>query len=385
MSMTHYSRLMQAPGASFFLFGVRGVGKSTWVGSVLPEAHWIDLLDERRYNELLADPGMFAAEIATLPPESWVVLDEVQRLPNLLNEVHRHIEQKKLRFALLGSSARKLKTGSTNLLAGRALWKTMYPLTPEELGKDFELGRVLRFGSIPLIWQAENAEATLEAYVQLYLREEIRLEALVRNLPAFARFLPIAALFHGQSINVSSIARDARTARTTIAGYLDILEDTLLTFRLPAFESRLRVRERRLPKLYWIDPGVVRAVKKHTGPVAAEEEGALFEGWVLSLLRTYREERRLCDDLAFWSPHQSRVEVDFLLRRQREFLALEVKASSHFSRSQLDGLLAIGDLPGLVRRILVYRGSSKITTPEGIEVWTVSDLLKALEEDRIWP
>jgi predicted AAA+ superfamily ATPase len=381
-----YPRILEAPKGSFFLFGARGVGKSTWARTRFAGAHWVDLLDERRHQELLADPGLFGSELRTLRQGSRVVIDEVQRVPGLLNEVHRAIEDRRLRFVLLGSSARKLKTSGTNLLAGRALWKTMHPMVPEELGGDFGLGAALRYGTIPLIWTAPERRRTLESYVQLYLREEIRAEALVRNLPGFLRFLPIAALFHGQVVNVSGIARDAGTARTTVSGYLDILEDTLLTYRLPAFEAKLRVRERKHPKLYWVDPGLVRAVKRQLGPVAAEERGALFEGWVLALLRAYAEERELYEEIFYWAPTQSRgVEVDFLLRRGSELLALEVKAASRFSRSWLSGLKAIGDLGGLVRRILVYTGRERLETEHGIEVWPLDAFLASLERGALWP
>jgi predicted AAA+ superfamily ATPase len=261
----------------------------------------------------------------------------------------------------------------------------MYPLMPSELGSDFDLNRVLEIGSVPVIWSADDSLATLDAYVQLYLQEEIRAEALVRNLPGFARFLPVAALFHGQTINVSSIARDAGTARTTVNGYLEILEQTLLVHRLRAWEARVRVRERKLPKLYWIDPGLVRAAKRQLGPVTEEEKGPLFEGLVHTMLLAHREVGRLYEDLAFWSPHQSRVEVDFLLRRGREFVAIEAKSSTRLSRSELNGLLAIVDLPRVVRRILVYRGQRRLLTPEGIEVWPIEELSEALAEDRLWP
>ena len=198
-----------------------------------------------------------------------MVVDEVQRLPSLLNEVHRLIETRRLRFVLLGSSARKLKAAGVNLLAGRALRKTMFPLTAAELGPAFDLDRVLRHGSIPLVWTSDAPRDVLEAYAQLYLREEIRAEALVRNLPGFVRFLPVAALFNGQVINVAGIARETGVARTTVHGYLDILEDTLLVFRLPAYESRPRVRERRLPKLYWVDPGRAESFPNNPGSAFA--------------------------------------------------------------------------------------------------------------------
>jgi predicted AAA+ superfamily ATPase len=381
-----YARLLSRPRSSFFLFGPRGVGKSTWTRDALAAAHRFDLLDEALYHDLLADPSLFAAQLRPLPPGSWVVVDEIQRLPSLLNEVHRFIEERRLRFALLGSSARKLKAAGTNLLAGRALRKQMFPLTPQELGADFELQTVLRFGSLPLVWRAEDRRATLGAYVQTYLREEIRAEAIVRNLPGFARFLPVAALFHGQVINIAGLARDAGTARTTVDGYLEILEDTLLATRLRAYEGRLRVRERKHPKLYWIDPGIVRAAKKQLDPPGAEERGHLLEGWVHMLLRCYAGERGLCDEIYYWAPAQARqLEVDFLLQRGREVLAIEVKTAPRLQAAHLAGLRAIADLPNVARRILIYGGARRLRTPEGVDVWPVAEFLKALEHDRLWP
>ena len=386
MVTARYRRLLTPPKGSFFLFGVRGAGKSTWAREQFTDAHVVDLLDESRYQALAADPGLLAAELRALPGRRVVVLDEVQRVPALLNEVHRAIEATGRRFVLLGSSARRFKTAATNLLAGRATLKTLRPLVPAELGEDFSLERVLRHGSIPLVWQARDPAATLEAYVQLYVREEIRAEALVRNLPGFLRFLPVAALFHGQVINVAGLARDAAVARTTVEGYLGILEDTLLATLLPAFEPRLRARERRHPKLYWIDPGLVRAAKRQLGPVGAEERGPLLEGWILAVLRTHNEQSRLFDEIAYWAPlHAQRAEVDFLLRRGREYLALEVKAQPRFSTPQLAGLRAVADLPRLAGRILVYLGERRLRTEDGIDVWPLQYLLGRLAANRLWP
>lgn len=380
-----YPRLTELPDQSFFLLGMRGVGKSTWIRQALPEARRFDLLDEALFTDLLADPALFGQLASSADPGDWVIVDEVQRIPALLNEAHRLIAERGVRFALLGSSARKLKTAGTNLLAGRALRRTMHPLTPAELGDDFSLDEALRYGTIPLVWTASDRREVLESYTQLYLREEIRAEAVVRNLGSFVRFLPVAALMHAQTVNAASLARDAGIARSTVNGYLEILADTLLTTQLPAFEARLRVRERRRPKLYWADPGLVRAVKRQLGPVAAEERGPLLEGWVLGNLRAHNEPRHLYDDIGYWAAAESPTEVDFVLTRDREHLAIEVKAAERYNTSMLKGLRAIADLPGLVRRILTYRGRHSFRTEDGIDVWTLDDLHEALRTNQLWP
>ena len=380
-----YNRLTKLPGQSFFLFGMRGVGKSTWARAAFPDAVYVDLLDERLYQDLLGDPSLFEQSLGTLGTDGWVVVDEVQRLPSLLNEVHRLIETRRLRFALLGSSARKLKAAGVNLLAGRAIRKTMFPLTAAELGPAFDLDKVLRHGYIPLVWTSETPRDVLEAYVQLYLREEIRAEALVRNLPGFVRFLPVAALLNGRVVNVAGIARDTGVARTTVQGYLDILEDTLLTFRLPAYEAKLRVRERKLPKLYWVDPGVVRAVKRQLGGVAAEERGPLLESWVLTTLRAHAETQELYDRIFYWAPHRTDSEVDLLLQRGRELLAIEVKATDRYHTGLLKGLRAIDELPRLVRRVLVYTGRRSFRSADGIEIWPARRFASMVAAGELWP
>ncbi len=362
-------RILKAPEQSFFLMGPRGSGKSTWLRATFPDAHVIDLLAEDTYQRLLASPGLFADELRALTSVRWVIVDEVQRLPGLLNEVHRFIEEKRLRFVLCGSSARKLKRADVNLLAGRALRRSMHPFVPEELGAHFDLHETMRFGLLPIVWDSTEKSETLAAYAQLYLKEEIQAEALVRNLPGFARFLPLAALFHGQTVNVTNIAREAGVARTTVAGYLDILEETLLCFRLPAYEAKLRVRERKLPKWYWCDPGIVRAMKRATGGVAPEERGALFEGMVAQLLRAYKDYRGLCDDMYYWAPSgRSETKVDFLLVQGAELVAVEVKSGNTFAEGWCKGLRAIAQLEGLRRRIIVYPRGPVLRTKDGIEV-----------------
>lgn len=379
-------RVLKPPQSTFFLLGPRGTGKSTWLRMTFPEVHRTDLLSEETFQRLLANPGLFASELRAFPEGSWVIIDEVQRLPNLLNEVHRFIEERGLRFVLCGSSARRLKGAGTNLLAGRALRRFMHPFVPGEMGDRFVLEEALRFGLLPVVWSAGDREETLRAYAQLYLKEEIQAEAVVRNLSGFARFLPISALFHAQTINMANIARDAGVARTTVAGYIEILEDTLLCFRLPAFEAKLRVRERKLPKLYWVDPGIVRAMKQSRGNVSTEERGVLFEGLVAQMIRAYQAYGGLCDGFFYWSPAETtETEVDFLLARGAEFVAIEVKSGMNFVPSWCRGLRAITGLKGLTRRLVVYPGGPALRTEDDIEVLPFLSFTDLLARDALWP
>ena len=379
---TMITRILKDPGLSFFLLGPRGTGKSTWLRATFPDAYWIDLLSEETYQRLLAQPGLFSNELRALPLGKMVIVDEIQRLPNLLNEVHRFIEEHHLRFILCGSSARKLKHAGVNLLAGRVLRRFMHPLIPAELGQGFNLDQALQFGLLPIVWDSPQKTETLAAYTQLYLKEEIQAEALTRNLPGFARFLPVAALFHGQTINVTNIAREAGVARTTVAGFLQILEDTLLCFRVPAYEAKLRVRERKLPKWYWCDPGLVRAMKRASGDVAIEERGPLFEGLVAQLLRASMDYLGIGEELYYWAPSsKGETEVDFLLVKGKKIIAVEAKSGKSFSESWGKGLRAVASLKGLQRRIIVYPSGPSLKTKDGIEVLPFSRFAEQLTQN----
>ena len=381
---TMYTRLLEPPKSSFFLLGPRGTGKTTWLRQKFAGATWFNLLDEGLYQRFLANPSLFGDALRAVPAGSWVVVDEVQRLPGLLNEVHRAIEERRLKFALAGSSARRLRQAGTNLLAGRAVRRSMFPLAPPELGDDFDLARALRFGTLPLVWASAEPEETLDAYVQLYLKAEIQAEAVVRNLPGFARFLPIAALFHGQTLNVAALARDAEVSRTTVAGYVEILEDTLLATRVTAFEARLRLRERKAPKLYWVDPGLVRALKRARGPVLVEEAGPLFEGLVFTLLRMWNDAHRAWEEIQYWAPAEARLtEVDFVLRDGAQTTAVEVKASVTLRPEHFAGLEAIAALEGVRRRVLVYRGRERLRTASGVDVLPFDTFAEELFSGRL--
>ena len=367
--MKNIKRFIKGSNKSFFLLGPRGTGKSTWLRNNYPDAYTFDLLDESIYQRLLMQPANFSMVINNIPPEQTIIIDEVQRLPNLLNDVHRLIEKEQRHFILCGSSARKLKKAGVNLLAGRALRKYMHPFLPGELKGEFNINEAQNTGLIPIVWDSEEKKETLKAYTQLYLKEEIQAEALVRNLAGFARFLPIAALYHAQNINVTNIARQSGVARTTVIGYLEILQETLLTFSLPAFEAKIRVKERKLPKLYWCDAGLVRAIKNNFGDIYPEERGALFEGLVAQTIRAYKDYKDLCDDFYYWAPSgNTKVEVDFIPPIGDHYVAVEVKSGSIFSEKWCKGLRAISELKNLKRRLVVYPEGPAMKTSDGIEI-----------------
>lgn len=385
--MEYISRILTKPQNNFFLFGCRGTGKSTWIKNNFKGAYIISLLDEKKYQTFSAYPELFADEIrAQSSFYEWIVIDEIQRLPQLLNEVHRAIESLNIKFILCSSSARKLKRTGVNLLGGRALQRFLFPFLPQELGTKFSLEKALYTGLLPLILASETPEEQIEAYTQLYIKEEIQAEALVRNLPGFIRFLPIAALSHSQTINISNISRESHVSRPTVQGYIDILEDTLLAFRISGYEARLRVKERKLPKLYWIDPGIVNGILKQKNPPEGELRENLFEGLVAVFLRSMMlYEKDFCDDLFYWSPGEAvQTEVDFLIKRRNEFIALEVKSGKTPRKSWFKGLKAISDLKGITRKIIVYPYGEQYKTQDGIEIIPFIDFIMQASVNKLW-
>ena len=380
-----YKRILSFPKHSFFLFGVRGSGKTSLLKKVFPKAFYIDLLDQELYQSYLSNTGQFYQEVCCRPKGSLVIVDEIQRMPWLLNEVHRLMESFSLRFILTGSSARKIRSRGVNLLAGRAGRLNLHPFVPEELGADFNLSRALSFGLLPVVCSAQDRAFALKGYTQMYLKEEIKEEALVRNLPGFARFLNIAGLYHGQSVNMSSIGRESAVSRDSVRGFFSILEDTLLGFFLPAYSGKIRLREVKQPKFYFIDPGLARALKNNLSlSVSPEERGPLFEGLVAQILRAYRDYENLFDNLFYWSPAGAKkTEVDFLLQRGRkELTAIEVKAKTQVFPDDFKGLKAVSDLSSVKRRILIYLGNRKRRTKDGIDIWPFAHFSKMLEQNR---
>jgi predicted AAA+ superfamily ATPase len=358
-----FTRSLSLPDHSFFLFGPRGTGKTTWLRSVLPDALWFDLLRTQRFLALSRRPESFRQEIEARPSGTWVVVDEVQRLPTILNEIQALMTEhgRSYRFALSGSSARKLKRTDANLLAGRAVNRQFFPLTAAELGRETDPEQILRFGLLPQI-RMEPAFAidVLDAYVENYLREEIQQEALVRNLDSFARFLEIAALMNGQIANVAGIARDAAVARPTVQGYFSILIDTLIAFWLPAWRKRVKVKEVAGPKFYLFDPGVARALAgRSREPLDGAERGFLLETWILHELRAAMSLHATGGQLSYWRT-PSGSEVDFIWSRGERAVGIEVKAAATWRREYGTPLKSLIDASAVQEGYGIYTGTSEM-------------------------
>ena len=323
---TMFTRELNKIETSAFLLGPRGTGKSTWIQENYKDSTVVyDLLNTTELIRLSRDPSLLYQETAHLPSGSWVIVDEIQKVPALLNEVHRIIEEKKIRFILSGSSARKLRESGVNLLAGRALTYNLFPLVSKEVGFELDLDKQIAFGMLPSSFLAANPKKYLQAYTETYLKEEIREEALTRNFGNFARFLEIAARQNGQLTNTTAIARDSGVARQTVQGYFDILIDTLIGYWLEPWKLKRTTKQVSHPKFYFFDSGVVRALSGRLPyPATPEELGPLFECFIINEIRAYLHYTELDYPLYFWRS-QSGVEVDILLETSKGYVAIELK------------------------------------------------------------
>jgi predicted AAA+ superfamily ATPase len=323
---------------SFFLFGPRGTGKTTWLKTTFPDALYLDLLFTH-YQTLLSNPSRLESLI---PPNfnQWIILDEIQKIPALLDEVHRLIESKKFRFILTGSSARSLRKKGVNLLAGRALTYHMHPLTAPELGRSFSLSQSLKLGHLPSVFIDQAPGLFLKAYVQTYLREEVLQEGLTRNIAGFSRFLETASFSQGSVINMQEIAREVGIDAKQIAAYFEILEDLLLASRIPPFTKRAKRRLVAHPKFYFFDTGVFRAIRPQGLIDSIEElEGACLETLCYQELRAINDYLQLDYTISYWRTSNG-LEVDFILYGPNGFKAIEVKRSAHVDVRKLSGLTA---------------------------------------------
>lgn len=358
--MESIPRLFPGANQSFFLFGPRGTGKSTWTKKHFSHALFIDLLSADVFREYKAKPERLRDTVLAKLPVETVVIDEIQKIPELLDVVHQLMEDfKQIQFILTGSSARKLKRTGVDLLAGRALNKSMHPFMASELGDYFDLDNALTLGMLPLVVNALEPLETLKSYLSLYLQEEVQMEGLVRNIGAFSRFLESASFSHGSVLNMSEISRDCQVGSKTVEGYFSILEDLLLSFRVPVFTKRAKRNLSSHPKFYYFDTGVFRSIRP-TGPLDTPHEvaGASLEGIVAQHLRAWIAYSNKECRLYFWRT-KSGNEVDFILYGQDTFCAIEVKSANRVHPKSLNGLKSFKEDYPEAKTLLLYRGKER--------------------------
>jgi len=331
---------------SHFLFGPRQTGKTFLARRMLKNARFYDLLDSSTYLALSQNPGRIAEEVSSL--DRIVVIDEIQRIPGLLNEVHRLIEERGIRFLLTGSSARKLRRGGVNLLGGRARTRHLHPLTYRELKAGFDLNRVIESGLLPSIYFSDNPGADLKAYAGTYLQQEIVAEGAARNIPAFSRFLGVAAFCNAMIVNFTNVANDAQVARTTVYEYFDILKDTLLLHELPAWRQSKKRKPIASSKYYFFDVGILATLQGREFRPRTPEFGEAFETYLMHELICYRDYVTE-EPLSYWRS-TSGFEVDFIIGGHT---AIEVKAKQNLSPVDLKSLNAISEEKKLKRYLCV--------------------------------
>ena len=380
--MTTLSRFIPPPRGSFFLFGPRGTGKTTWLRSVLPGAHVVDLLKPEEYRRMSARPERLRERVLGLPPGSDVVVDEVQRVPELLNVVHALMESGRgHRFVLTGSSARKLRRGGVNLLGGRAALRSMHPFMAGELGAGFNLDTSLKLGTVPTVVSSDDPKSALAAYAALYVEQEVRSEGLARDIGSFSRFLEAAAFSHAATLNVSELARECETSRSTVAGYLELLDDLLLSFRLPVFTRRAKRRLVAHPRFFYFDCGVFRSLRP-AGPFdrPSEINGPALEGLVAQHLRAWLADSESDARLPYWRTGGG-AEVDFVLYGTPGLWAFDVMNADRVRPADLRGLASFGDEYPEARRVLLYRGDQRLQR-RGVLCLPVESFLLSLNPGR---
>ena len=355
---------------SHFLFGPRQTGKTSLIRHSLKGVKSYDLLDISVYLTLSQNPGRISQEIE--PRDKIVVIDEIQRLPVLLNEVHRLIEERGIRFLLTGSSARKLRRSGINLLGGRARTKYMHPLTYQELGNQFDLFRAIERGLLPSIYLSDDPRADLQAYTGSYLQQEIVAEGTTRNIPAFSRFLKVAALCNGTIVNFTNVSNDAQVPRTTVYEYFEILKDTLLLYELPAWRKSRKRKPLASSKYYFFDVGVVAAIQGRDFRPGTSEFGGALETYLMHELVSYSDYIS-GEPLSYWRS-TSGFEVDFILG---DHTAVEVKAKENLSTHDLKPLRALAEEKKLKRYLCVSLEPRKRNL-DNLTILPLKEFLEAL-------
>ncbi len=369
-------RLPAAGRETFFLWGPRQTGKTTLLRQSYPDATWVDLLKADEYRRYLERPELLREELIAQPRPGQVVIDEVQKVPAILDEVHWLHDNRRIQFALCGSSARKVRRGEANLLGGRAVRYELHGLTAAEIGQGFDLVRLLNHGYLPSIYESDRPDRLLASYVGDYLKEEVAAEGLVRNLPVFSAFLNAAALSDGDLVNFANIARDCGVSGHTVKGYFGILEDTLIGRWLPAYTKRPKRRVVAAPKFYFSDVGVVNDLARRGRlQPGGELFGKAFENWVLHELLAYKAYHETRADLSYWRL-ASGIEVDFIVGNMT--VAIEAKASTKITADHLKGLRHLREDHPRVRRVVVCLESKRRTTEDGIEILPVPAFIEEL-------
>ena len=378
--MALISRFFDIPEQTCFLFGPRGTGKSTWLRHRLADALFVDLLDPARHRSLEARPERLRELLAGAQLRT-VVIDEIQRVPELLTVVHATLETPSPpRFVLTGSSARKLRRGGVDLLGGRAVQRTLHPFMAAELPA-FDLTRALETGLLPLVWGSTQPAETLAGYASLYLDQEVRAEGLTRNVGNFARFLEAASFSHGGELNVAAVARECEVPRKAAASYIEILQDLLLAYTLPVFRKRAKRQTTAHHKFYLFDAGVFRALRPK-GPLdrPSEIDGQALEGLVAQHLRAWAAYSGDGTELYFWRT-RSGVEVDFVVYGERGVQAFEVKNAGKVEAKDLRGLRAFREDYPEAQTALLYRGRDRLRM-DGIWCLPVEEFLRRLVPER---
>jgi len=378
-----FKRLLNLPNLlkkkSHFLFGPRATGKTFLIkAEFTKEIAVIDLLESSLYFRLSSNPGELESIIMASDDPTMAIIDEVQRIPELLNEVHRLIENRGIRFLLTGSSARKLRHNQANLLAGRARQAELFPLTYAEI-PEFNLERYMQYGGLPMIYQSADPSDDLHAYVNTYLKEEIQAEALVRRLPAFTRFLKFAALTSGEMLNFTNIANDAAVPASTVREYYSILEDTFIGFMLPAWTKTTKRKPISRAKFYYFDLGVKNTLANITSiPVQSDLYGKAFEHFIALELRAYLSYRRKHITLSYWQAKNGQ-EVDFIIG---DNIAIAVKTTNRIQDKHLKGLKALAEEEICKRYILISHDTLKRRV-DNFEIMHWQTFLDALWSDKI--
>lgn len=380
-----FRRALALPPAgeeTFFLWGPRQTGKTTLLRETYPRARWIDLLQADEFRRYATHPELLRQELVAGPLPKQIVVDEIQKVPALLDEVHWLHERLGARFALCGSSARKVRRGGANLLGGRALRYELFGLTASEIGRSFDLDRMLNHGFLPRVYSSERPEKLVSAYVADYLKEEIAAEGLVRNLPAFSEFLDAAALSDAEMVSFANIARDCGVSAHTVRSYFGVLEDTLLGRWLPAYTRRAKRRVIGAPKFFFADVGVVNHLARR-GRLAPKSDGygKAFESWIHHELTARISYADRGARLSYWRL-ASGIEVDFVVDDAR--IGIEAKATARVTSDHTKGLRALkDDHPKVSRRIVVCLEPRRRITEEGIEVVPAASFLEELATGRI--